>query len=176
MAQCGRRESPAGAAIPMRPTVDRRVVGQASDRGPSAEAALSGSAKSAPRVSAPPRRAYRVGKTLRHALRCFLDCSCIGDARRPTASRKRLFAIVLTRHEAEFHSQTGRIRRRGAVLERCPAPQFSQSGRGISGNSLDDQPAVRALEARVRAALSIRTTRRCRPNRSRRMIPHACKA
>ncbi len=43
-------------------------------------------------------------------------------------------------YEAELHGQARRARRRRGVPERCPSPQFSQSGRGARGNTIGDQP------------------------------------
>src|SRR6476469_9910566 len=50
------------------------------------------------------------------------------------------FGIMLMGYEAELHSQAGCARRRGGVPERCPAPQFSQSGRGTRRDSIGHEP------------------------------------
>src|SRR5262249_31473582 len=76
-----------------------------------------------------------------------------------TSFREQLFAIMLMGYEAELHSQAGCARRRGGVPERCPAPQFPPSSRGVRGDPIGYSQAVRALEARIGALLFIRTTR-----------------
>ena len=62
-------------------------------------------------------------------------------------------------YEAELHSPAGRARRRRGVSRRRPAPQLSQSGRRAWRHASAISQAVRALEARVGAALFARTTR-----------------
>ena len=64
-----------------------------------------------------------------------------------------------TGYEAELHSQAGRARRRRDLPERCPAPQFSPCGGGAWRHAVGHQPGGAALEARVGAALLVRTTR-----------------
>src|SRR5258708_764454 len=81
--------------------------------------------------------------TLRSAFIVLVSAIMAGSfvlVRCTTASRKRLFAIMLTGYEAGLHSQARRARRRRGVPERCPASQFSQSGRGARGGSVGDQP------------------------------------
>src|SRR5260221_10959933 len=93
-----------------------------------------------------------------------------------TASRDRLFAIMSMGYEAELHSQARRARRRRGVPERCPAPQFSQSGGGTRGDAIGDEPGgTRIRGARRRSALHTHNAQR-RPDRSRRTIPFARKA
>ena len=81
------------------------------------------------------------------------------QARSKTAFRERLFAIMSIGYEAELHSQAGRARRRGGVPQRCPAPQFSRAAAELGVTPSAMSQAVRALEARIGAALFIRTTR-----------------
>src|SRR6266496_1650830 len=56
-----------------------------------------------------------------------------------SALRGRLFAIMSMTHEAKLHSQTRRARWRRDVSERCPAPQFPQSGRGARGHPVSGE-------------------------------------
>ena len=101
--------------------------------------------------------------------------SCL-QARCRTASLDRLFAIMSMGYEAELHSQAGRARWRRGVPERCPAPEFSQSGRGARSNSISDQPGgTRTRGARRRRPFHPHDAQ-CRPHRSRRTVPVARQA
>src|SRR5215470_17950794 len=85
-----------------------------------------------------------------------------GQARSPVAYKAAsldwIFTTILIGYEAELHSTAGCARWGGGVPERCAASELSQSSRGARGDSIGDQP-IRALEARVGAALFIRATR-----------------
>src|SRR5215469_11422725 len=85
-----------------------------------------------------------------------------GQARSPIAYKAAscdwIFTIILIGYEAELHSTAGRARWGGGVPERCAASELSQGSRGARGDAIGDQPGIRALEARVGAALFIRTT------------------
>src|SRR3981081_2517944 len=144
----------------------------------SAAEALSGSAKAAPTVSAPPAQSMsrRENVASRIVLLPFLsriwglDVGVTPDLQveYTTASRERLFAITSTSYEAELHSQARRARRRGGGPERCPAPQFSESSRGTRGDSVGDQPGSTCTRgARRRGALHTHDPQ-CRVDRSRR--------
>src|SRR5947208_2893303 len=103
----------------------------------------------------------------------YLEDDCRGHlfsnqvlVRCTTASRERLFAIISMRYEAELHSQAGSARWRRGPPERCPAPQFSQSGGGTRGYSIGDQPGgARSRGARRRSALHTNDAQ-CRPDGS----------
>ena len=96
--------------------------------------------------------------------------------RHTAASRERLSAIMSMGYEAELHSPAGRPRRRGGVPQRCPAPQFSQSGGRARRDAIGDQPGgARARDARRRSALHTNHPKRG-PERSRRTISLARQA
>src|SRR5258707_4133762 len=98
------------------------------------------------------------------------------QARHMTAFRERLLAIMLMGYETEFHSQARRARRRGGVPERCPAPQFSQSGRRARSDSIGDQSRGSRTRGTRRCNAFPTHHSQCRPDRGRRTIPFACKA
>src|SRR5438270_9536419 len=107
-----------------------------------------------------------------------LDVSGASDlqVRCKTAFVERLFAIMLMGYEAKLHSQAGCARRRGGVPERCPAPQFSPSGRGTQGDSIGDEPGGTRTRGAHRCSALHSHNAQCRPDRSRRTIHLARKA
>ena len=74
-------------------------------------------------------------------------------------SGERPVALTSTGHEAELHSKAGRARRRRGVPERRQESQFRKAAADLGVTPSAISQAVRTLEARVGAALFIRTTR-----------------
>src|SRR5689334_1123464 len=83
-----------------------------------------------------------------------------------TAFNARLFAIMSMGYEAELHSQARRARRRRSVPERCPAPQFSQSGGGTRGDAICDEPSSTRTRGTCRRGTFPPHHAQCRPERS----------
>src|SRR6266700_4036272 len=135
----------------------------------SAAAASSGSAKAAPTASAPPAQSMSRRENVASRMVLLPRLSCISgldvgvtpdlQVECTTASSERLFLIMLTVYEAKLHSQARRARRRGGVPERRPARSFRRAAAELAVTPSAISQAVRALEARVGAALFMRTTR-----------------